>query len=259
MKGTRIPQSGTAEPSDQNNPLKYSRIILKLSGEVFKAEENIFEPRMIDYLVDQITECRHLGICIGIVIGGGNIVRGRDMKWLNKVDADMCGIMATIINGMVLFSKMREKNLDVRLVSGCAIPGVVSRANAFEDIAYYNRGTVIIFAGGTGNPLFTTDTAAALRAVEYRAHVLIKGTKVEGVYSADPVHDASAQFYKHLRYDQAITENLNIMDLAAFVICRDAGIPICVYDFCKYPLSQVIQSGTIGTLVSAGGKDDQEN
>lgn len=231
---------------------KYHRIILKLSGEFFGSQDTTFNQTAIQYTVEQIASARELGTKVGIVVGAGNIIRGRDAKGLNKVDADLCGMMGTVINGLVLTSMLRKESLDVRISSALAIDGIAERFNRSKDMAFYNSGGVIVFVGGTGNPLFTTDTAAALRAAELNADVLIKGTKVAGVYSSDPHLDKQATFYKKLSSDQAIARNLQIMDLAAFNICREAHIPICVYDFMKHKLSDIIYGKDLGTIISGG-------
>jgi uridylate kinase len=234
--------------------LKFKRLIVKISGELLKNEDALFDIAMLEYIAQQIQDVHARGARVGVVIGGGNILRGRDVKWLDKVDADICGMLATIINGITLHSKLHALGIPVRLSSGIPVKGVVDRCNPIYDRHKFDIGTVFIFVGGTGNPLFTTDTAAALRAVEFKADVVIKATKVDGVYSDDPEINKNARHYTNLTYDEAIEKNLKIMDLAAFNICREASIPIYVYDLKAHPLAQVITAGNIGTLVTAGGK-----
>lgn len=241
---------------DEKSPhpeLKFKRLILKISGELLKDESTLFNLSVYDYIAQQIKIVHKLGACIGIVIGGGNILRGRDVRWLDRVDADICGMLATIINGITLHSKICALNVPVRLCSGIQIQGVVDRCNPLNDRETFDNGTVLIFVGGTGNPLFTTDTAAALRAVEFKADVVIKATKVDGVYSADPVKVKDAIRYTTVSYEEAIQKGLRIMDLAAFNTCKEANIPIYVYDLKKHPLARVISAGDIGTLVTGGG------
>ena len=235
----------------------YKKIILKLSGEMLGSKGRLFDPPAIGSIVDQIIAAQRTGTKVGVVIGAGNIVRGRDTEWLDAVDADLCGMMGTVINGIVLSSTLRVKGIGSRLISGMEISSVVQRSNKFRDKEFFDAGGILIFVGGTGNPLFTTDTAAALRAVEYGADIIIKATKVEGVYSADPVTHKGAKFYRRLTYDQAIEQRLNIMDTAAFAICRDARIPICVYNVKKYALRDVIMGRPIGTLITQGGTSDR--
>lgn len=235
----------------------YKKVILKLSGELLGGKGRLFDPAAIAYIVDQITATHDTGTKIGVVVGAGNIVRGRDTAWLDPVDADLCGMMGTVINGIVLSSHLQKKGIKTRLVSGMEISSVVQRSNKFNDRDFLDSGGILIFVGGTGNPLFTTDTAAALRAVEYGADIIIKATKVEGVYSADPMTHTQARFYEHLTYDQVIEQRLHVMDMAAYTICRDAHIPICVYNLKKYALRDVIRGGSIGTLITQGGKCDR--
>jgi uridylate kinase len=231
---------------------KYRKIILKLSGEFLGNQGSTFNQTTIQYAVEQITQARKLGTKIGIVVGAGNIIRGRDAKELNKIDADLCGMMGTVINGLTLCSMLKKANHDVKISSAFTIDGIAERFNKANDLPFYDAGGIIVFVGGTGNPLFTTDTAAALRAAELNADVLIKGTKVAGVYSSDPHHDKQATFYKKLTYDRVIAKNIQVMDLAAFNMCREARIPIHVYNFMKHQLADVIDGKNIGTIVSGG-------
>ncbi|MCK4941678.1 UMP kinase [candidate division WOR-3 bacterium] len=240
---------------NDSSHLKYRRIILKLSGEFFGNKIKTFDQAAINYTMGQIVSAREAGARIGIVVGAGNIIRGRDAGWMNKIDADMCGMVATVINSTLLYSALSKTDHDVRLSSALAVDGVAQRFNKFDDLEFYNSGGILIFAGGTGNPLFTTDTAAAVRAAEMCADVLIKGTKVAGVYSADPHKNKRATFYRELSYDQAIKKNLGVMDMAAFNLCREANIPIYVYNFSQHQLSDIITGKIVGTIIS-GGCDD---
>lgn len=255
MKKSQIIQKKNTDDTDLKKPqsLKYKRVILKISGEILGAGKEIFNLKSIDYIIEQITTANRLGVKVGVVIGGGNFIRGREATWLNKVDADICGMIATMINGIIIHSQLRKNNIAARLSSGIEVSGVVKRCNRFEDSKFYESEGVLIFVGGTGNPLFTTDTAAALRAVEFGADILIKATNVEGVYSADPKKNRNAKFYKKLKFDEAIIKNLAVMDLAAFNICKGSDIPICVYNLMKYPLSSIIKGKNIGTLITNGG------
>ncbi len=229
--------------------IKYKKILLKISGEILGNNDEVLNFRILQYLGDQIISVHKLGVKIGIVIGGGNIIRGQSQSWLNPVDADFCGMVATAINGMALYSNLKKKISRVCLRSSFGISGLIEPFNKFECEDIYNRGDIIILTGGTGNPLFTTDTAAALRAVELSAQILIKGTKVEGVYSADPRKDRTAKLYRDVDYQTAIDKNLKVMDITAFRICQQAKIPICVYNLMKYPLRKIIAGENIGTIV----------
>ena len=231
---------------------KYHRIILKLSGEFFGADDRTFNASALDYVVEQILQARRMGAKIGIVVGGGNIMRGRDATWFDKIDADLCGMIGTVINGIALHSLLQARGQKVKLSSGISVEGIADKFNKFADLQFFESGGILLFVGGTGNPLFTTDTAAALRAVEFRADILIKGTKVAGVFSSDPVLHINATFYKEISYEQVIKKNLKVMDLAAFNTCRDAGIPIYVYNFFEHDLRSVLSGRKIGTIISGG-------
>jgi uridylate kinase len=211
-----------------------------------------FDQELLAYTSKQIAEAHHRGVKVGVVVGAGNLIRGRAMQWLGSISADQCGMVATVINGIVIHAHLQQQQIPSRLRSGIAVSGIVQRCSQ-EDKPHYDAGTVLIFVGGTGNPLFTTDTAAALRAAEFDANIVIKATKVEGVHSADPEKTKNATMYKKLRYAEAIAKDLKIMDLAAFDLCRNAGIPICVYNFTKYPLTSIVEGQEIGTLVTNGG------
>jgi uridylate kinase len=234
------------------HPTKYNRIILKLSGEFFGNDDKTFNEPAINYAVEQILQAKNMGTKIGVVVGGGNIMRGRDAAWLDTIDADLCGMVGTVINGVVLHSLLESKGQRVKLSSGLVVEGIAEKFSKSTDLEFFDSGGIVIFVGGTGNPLFTTDTAAALRAAEFRVDMLIKGTKVAGVYSADPMTNKSATFYKEISYEQVIKKHLKVMDLAAFNICRDAGIPIYVYNFFEHDLRGVLSGRKIGTIISGG-------
>jgi len=231
---------------------KYHRVILKLSGEFFGNDDRTFNEPALKFAVEQILQAKRMGAKIGVVVGGGNIMRGRDAAWLDKIDADLCGMVGTVINGIALHSLLQARGQKVKLSSGIRVEGITDKFNKFADLEFFESGGILIFVGGTGNPLFTTDTAAALRAVEFRADVLIKGTKVAGVYSSDPILHKDATFYREISYDQVIKKNLKVMDLAAFNTCRDAGIPIYIYDFFEHDLRGVLSGRKIGTIISGG-------
>jgi len=252
IQGRRAGKRPRVTPTRRSH-VKYQRIILKISGEMLGSHAHPFDRQLLGYAVGQIAECHRCGIKIGVVVGGGNLIRGRAMQWLGTSHADQCGMIATVINGIVIQVHLQQHHIPSRLSSGIDVSGIVHRCSQQEDRPYYEAGTVLIFVGGTGNPLFTTDTAAALRAAEFDADIVIKATKVEGIHSADPEKTKKATLYKRLRYDEAISKNLKIMDLTAFDLCRNATIPICVYNFAKYPLKAIIKGQEIGTLVTNGG------
>jgi len=237
-------------PAVDAKKMKYKRLIFKISGEILGSQTQIFKPKSIEYITRQIFSIHSLGIKFGIVIGGGNIIRGREIDAFDKINADLCGMIGTMINGIVISSYLKKKNVNVSILSSIEVNGIFRKFNKFEDLKNYESGDILVFVGGTGNPLFTTDTAAALRAVELGADIFIKGTKVDGVYSADPITHSDAKFYQRLDYDEAITKNLAVMDLTAFNICKEAKIPICVYNVMKYPLEKIILGEEIGTLIT---------
>ncbi len=193
---------------------------------------------------------RDRGIKIGIVVGGGNICRGRDLYKVDRVQADWMGMTATLINGLMLKYFLEKINIKTEIFGGIDVEGVAQRFAIDKAKSLYNKGYVLILVFGTGNPSFTTDTAAALRAVELGAEVIIKGTKVEGIYNCDPMVTKRARFFPHLTYDQAIRKRLGVMDSAAFSLCADHKIKIHVFNFYKYSLPEVIRNPTIGTIVS---------
>jgi uridylate kinase len=232
---------------------KFQRLILKISGEMLGHGSEQFHRPAISYVVRQIADVHRSGVRIGVVVGGGNIIRGKASDWLDRVSADFCGMTATVINGIVLQDFLDTAGIKTRLSGGFEIRGLVDYFNLAKDRAFYDEGGVLIFVAGTGNPLFTTDTAAALRAVEMKADLLIKATKVEGVYSADPRENKHAVFFPELDYETAIRKNLKIMDRAAFGICQEARIPICVYNLAGHRLLDILKGKRIGTLVRKGG------
>ncbi len=241
---------------DKKKRTKYKKIILKISGEFLGKKGKLFDQDAIAYTADQIVDIHWAGVKLGVVVGGGNIVRGREIAWLPRVDADFCGMMSTIINGIVLHTALSKRGIPIRLCSSIEIKGMTKRFNKIEDRKIFEGGTVLLLVGGTGNPLFTTDTTAAMRAVELGADILIKGTKVRGVYSSDPEKNPGAVFYHRLTFTQAIKKNLQVMDLTAFNICRENNIKICVYNFMKYPLFDIISGKNIGSFLEPGGRHD---
>lgn len=234
--------------------LKYQRLILKISGEMLGQGNDPFHRPAVGFVARQIAAARRAGARIGIVVGGGNIMRGKASGWLDRLSADLCGMTATVINGIVIQDCLGAMGIRARLSGGFEIRGLVDCFHPFRDREYYDTGGVLIFVGGTGSPLFTTDTAAALRAVEMKADLLIKATKVSGVYSADPRRDKRAVFFPKLDYETAIRKNLKIMDRAAFGICQEARIPICVYDLTGHNLLDILKGKRVGTMVRKGGE-----
>ena len=234
--------------------MDYKRILLKLSGESLQGGRGygIDENRLMEY-VNQVKAVAQQGVGIGIVIGGGNIFRGMagTDKGFDRVKGDYMGMMATIINGMALLSGFEQAGQDARLLTAFRTEPVgeaYSREKTEEALA---KGQVVVFSGGTGNPFFTTDTAAALRAVEMKANLLLKGTRVDGVYTADPEKDPGAKKYQTLSFDQAYRENLHIMDMTAFTLCRENKLPVFVFDMNTPGNLEKVMAKTpgVGTLI----------
>ena len=233
---------------------RFKRILLKLSGESLMGEQRygIDEKRLAEY-AEQIKEVHDLGVQIGIVIGGGNIFRGLSgaAKGMDRVQGDYMGMMATLINSMALQAELEKQGLKTELLSGLAIEPICKEMSRRRAIEAMQQGRVVIIGGGTGNPFFTTDTASTLRAIEIMADVILKGTRVDGVYTADPEKDPTATKYQTLTYSEALEKKLKIMDLTAFALAEDNNLPIYVFDMNRPGnLLKVVSGEEIGTLVS---------
>jgi uridylate kinase len=232
---------------------KYKRILLKLSGEALMGEDAYgINRQTIDAIVAEIATVQRLGVEIGVVIGGGNIFRGVALgaAGMDRATADYMGMLATVMNALALQDAMRRAGIDSRVQSALNIEQVVEPYIRGKAIRYLEEGKVVVFAAGTGNPFFTTDTAAALRASEMGAEIVLKGTKVDGVYTADPRKDAAAKRYQRLSFDEAIQRNLKVMDATALTLCRDQKLPVNVFSiFRKDALLRVVAGEDEGTLV----------
>ena len=232
----------------------YKRILLKLSGEALLGGEDYgIDPVIIHRIATEISEVAQLGIQITIVIGGGNIFRGAGLaqSGIDRVTGDHIGMLATILNCLALQDALESIGCDARVMSAVSVHDVCEDYIRRRAIRPLEKGRVVICAGGTGNPFFTTDTAAALRAIEVGADVVLKATKVDGVYSADPVKDPGATMYTTLGYDQVIANKLGVMDANAIVLCRDQHMPIRVFNvFGEGNLVRIVQGEAIGTFVS---------
>jgi uridylate kinase len=229
---------------------KYKRILLKLSGEALMGEDLFgINRQTIEMIVDEVSGIASLGVEIGCVIGGGNIFRGVALgaAGMDRATADYMGMLATII---ALADVMRQKGLNARVQSAINIEQVVEPYIRPKSIRYLEEGKIVIFAAGTGNPFFTTDTAAALRGSEIGAEVVLKATKVDGVYTADPNSDPDARRYQKVTFDEAITKHLRVMDATALALCRDQKLPIIVFSLYKRgALKRVVMGEDEGTLV----------
>lgn len=232
----------------------FRRILLKLSGEALLGESGYgIDPQMLTRIAADITELAKLGIQVGIVIGGGNIFRGAGLAraGMDRVTGDHMGMLATLINALALQDALERCGTFARVMSALQIHEVCEDYIRRRAIRHLEKERVVIMAAGTGNPFFTTDTAAALRAIEVGAEVLIKATKVDGVYTADPRKDSSAARYEQLTYDKVLTDKLGVMDATAVVLCRDNRLPIRVFDLnTPGALLRVARGEPVGTLVS---------
>ncbi|MGC9162147.1 MAG: UMP kinase [Thiomonas sp.] len=231
----------------------YQRVLLKLSGEALMGDDAYGINRAtIEAMVRDIAEVVHSGVQLGIVIGGGNIFRGvaGGAVGMDRATADYMGMLATVMNSLALSDAMKHAGLQPRVMSAIAIDQIVESYVRPKALQYLDEGKPVIFAGGTGNPFFTTDTAAALRAAEIGAQVMLKATKVDGIYSADPAKDPQAKRYARISFDEAIAQRLQIMDATAFALCRDQKLPIRVFSIFKPgALMRVVQGADEGTDV----------
>jgi uridylate kinase len=236
-----------------NDDRRYRRVLLKLSGEALMGDQAFGISRTtIERMVEDIAQVVRLGTELAIVIGGGNIFRGVALgaSGMERATADYMGMMATIMNAMALQDSMQRAGLEARVQSALNVEQVVEPYIRPKAMRYLEEGKVVIFAAGTGNPFFTTDTAAALRGSEVGAQVVLKATKVDGVYSADPKKDASAVRYARISFDDALARNLQIMDATAFALCRDQQLPIRVFNITKPgALLRAVLGEDEGTLV----------
>jgi uridylate kinase len=232
---------------------KYKRILLKLSGEALMGDDSYGINRdVIERIVSEIGDVTRLGVEVAVVIGGGNIFRGvaPAAAGMDRATADYMGMLATVMNALALQDAMRRAGLIARVQSALTIEQVAEPYIRGKALRYLEEGKVVIFGAGTGNPFFTTDTAAALRASEMDAQVVLKATKVDGVYSADPKIDPDATRYDRISFDEAISKNLKIMDATALALCRDQRMPLCVFSIFKHgALKRVVLGEDEGTLV----------
>jgi uridylate kinase len=232
---------------------RYKRILLKLSGEALQGEQKYgIDPEVVQYIADEVKSISDLGVQVGIVIGGGNIFRGlqASAEGMDRVTADHMGMLATVINSLALQHYLEKMGTPARVLSALTIDEVAEPFILRRAIRHLEKGRVVIFAAGTGNPFFTTDTAATLRAIEVKAEIILKGTKVEGVYNADPVKVENAQMFKSITYLEVIKGNLKVMDSTAVTLSRDNEIPIRVFNLLvKGNLKRIVLGEDVGTIV----------
>ncbi len=233
--------------------MKYTRVLLKLSGEALMGNQQYgIDPERLNDYAEEIAEASKQAQ-IAIVIGGGNIFRGLQgaSKGMDRIQGDYMGMLATVINSMALQSTLQSKGVKTALLSGVFIDRIADSMSSAKAIKLLEEGNVVIIGGGSGNPFFTTDTASALRAVEVRADIILKGTRVDGIYTADPEKDPTATKFDHITYDEAYNKNLKVMDLTAFTLCKENNMPMYVFDMnTKGNLLKVLNGEEIGTLVT---------
>ncbi len=235
--------------------LKYRRILLKLSGEVLGDKETgeCIDPKKLAFMAERVKKIHAMGCEVGIVLGGGNIFRGLTGagQGVNRVTGDSMGMLATIINALAMMNALESIGVPTRVMTAIEMPKLAEPFIQRRALRHFEKGRVVIFGGGTGNPYFSTDSAAALKASEIGADALLKATKVDGVYTADPKKDPKATKYAALKYETAIEKHLKVMDSAAFALCMENHIPIIVFDFFdKKALEAAVEGKTVGTIVS---------
>ena len=234
--------------------LRFRRIVLKCSRELLSGPgKSGIDYERVSELSSEIVAAKNLGAELGLVIGGGNILRGNPNSkgGMERVSADYMGMLATVINALALQNGLEKEGLDTRVMTAITMEQLAEPYIRRRAVRHLEKGRIVIFAGGTGNPYFTTDSASALRALEIKANLILKGTRVDGVYSADPEKDPNAEKYEKLSFDEAIEKNLRIMDQTAFTLCKENNMPIYVFNMNeKGNLKRVLSGNNIGTLVS---------
>ncbi len=234
--------------------MKYKRILLKLSGEALQGDSDYgLSPDVLNQYAEEIKKLVDYGVEVALVVGGGNIYRGSyaQKTGIDRVQGDYMGMLATVINGMAVQSSLENMGVFTRLMSAIRIEAVCEPFIKRRAIRHLEKKRVVIFGGGTGNPYFTTDSAASLRAIEIGADVVLKGTRVDGVYTADPEKDASATKYDTISFEEVFAKKLNIMDMTAFTLCKENKLPIIVFDMNKKGnLLALIKGEKVGTLVT---------
>ncbi len=234
--------------------MKYKRVLLKLSGEALMGNQQYgIDPQRLNDYAEEIAAAHKAGAQIAIVIGGGNIFRGLQgaSKGMDRIQGDYMGMLATVINSMAIQSALQSKGVKTALLSGLYIDRIAESMSSSKAIKLLEEGNVVVIGGGTGNPFFTTDTGSTLRAVEVKADIILKGTRVDGIYTADPEKDPTATKYETITYDEAYSKNLKIMDLTAFTMCKENNMPMLVFDMnTKGNLIKVLNGEKIGTLVT---------
>ncbi|NCF19781.1 MAG: UMP kinase [Haliea sp.] len=232
---------------------KYQRILLKLSGEALTGSESFgIDPKILDQMALEVGQLVGIGVQVGLVVGGGNLFRGAALQeaGLDRVTGDHMGMLATVMNALALRDALERSNIATQVMSSIPMSGVVDHYDRRKAIRALSNGDVVIFAAGTGNPFFTTDSSACLRGIEVAADLVLKATKVDGVYSADPMKVADAVKYERLTYDEVLDKKLEVMDLTAICLCRDHDMPVRVFEMEKRgALLNIVRGGQDGTLI----------
>ncbi len=232
---------------------KYKRILLKLSGEALTGAEKFgIDPRVLDRMALEIGQLVGIGVQVGLVVGGGNLFRGAALQaaGLDRVTGDHMGMLATVMNALALRDALERSSIATQVMSSIPMSGVVDHYDRRKAIRALGNGDVVIFAAGTGNPFFTTDSSACLRGIEVEADLVLKATKVDGVYSADPFKHPDAVKYERLTYDEVLDKKLEVMDLTAICLCRDHRMPVRVFEMEKPgALLNIVRGGQVGTLI----------
>lgn len=232
---------------------KYKRILLKLSGEALTGRQSFgIDPTILDLMALEVGQLVGIGVQVGLVVGGGNLFRGAALQaaGLDRVTGDHMGMLATVMNALALRDALERSNIATQVMSSIPMSGVVDHYDRRKAIRALSNGDVVIFAAGTGNPFFTTDSSACLRGIEVQADLVLKATKVDGVYSADPVKVPDAVRYDRLTYDEVLDMKLEVMDLTAICLCRDHNMPVRVFEMEKQgALLSIVRGGDVGTLI----------
>ncbi len=239
-----------------HNQPKYKRVLLKLSGEALMGDESFgIDPKVLNRMALEIGQLIGIGVQVGLVIGGGNLFRGAALHeaGMDRVTGDHMGMLATVMNSLALRDALERSNIRTRVMSAIPMSGIVEHYDRRRAIRDLKDGDVVIFSAGTGNPFFTTDSAACLRGIEIDADLVLKATKVDGVYSADPVKDPTAVKYDRLTYDEVLDMKLGVMDLTAICLCRDHNMPVRVFNMNKVgALTNIVVGKEEGTLIERG-------
>jgi len=233
--------------------LRYQRVLLKLSGEAFAGEQKFgIEQKRLSWIADQLKSAMTLEAELAIVVGGGNFFRGGREGWglSDRVNVDYLGMLGTIMNAVALQEALSQREIEARVLSAIEVPNICEPYIRPRALAHLRKGRIVILSAGTGNPFFTTDTAAALRALELQCQALFKATRVKGVYDSDPEKNPKAKFFKELSYSKALGKDLKVIDAAALSLCREQRLPILVFDlFTEGNLERALQGKQVGTLL----------